>query len=169
MFKTIAVSLLTLAAIVSQTSVVSATSPLESEIQSIDAFSVVNLQKGETLEISYKSMGCFHEDFGSLKLTLNSVEYKGVTQPLTTTQAAGLDRYFQKLARKQGSQGGCKTVTTIGLTLERDTELLAQRFLVDDFCSGLFDGPDETLSPSHLRYDLFEKHEDLQITRLPEK
>ena len=169
MFKTITVSLLALIAIVSQASVVSATSPLESEIQSIDAFSVVNLQKGETLEISYKSMGCFHEDVGGLKLTFDSVEYKGETRPLTTKQAAGLDRYFQKLARKQGSPGRCTTVTTIGLILARDTELLAQRFLVDDFCSGLLDGTDEILSPGHLRYDLFEKLEDIQMTPFPKK
>ena len=122
MFKTLAVSFLTLTAIVFPESRVSAASPLESEIHAIDAFSVTNLQNGETIEISYNSLGCFHEDVGGLKLTYNSVEYKGETQPLTAAQAAGLDRYFQKLARKQGSPGGCTTVTTISLTLGRDDD-----------------------------------------------
>ena len=169
MFKTFVVSLLALTAIVFPASLASATSPLESEVHAIDAFSVVNLQNVETLEISYNSLGCFHKDVGGLKLTSEIIEYKGKTQPFTAAQAAGLDRYFQKLAQKQGSPGGCTTVTTIGLILRRDTELLAQRFLVDDFCSGLFDGSNEILSPDHLRYDLFEKPEDLQMTRLPKK
>ncbi len=169
MFKRLAIGLMALTVVVSHASIASATPPLASEIHSIDEFSVVNLQNGATLEISYKSMGCFQDSVGDLKLTSDTVEYKGETRPLTVAQAAGLDRYFQKLASRQGSPAGCTTVTTIGLGLERGNDLIAHRFLVDDFCSGLFDGPDELLSPDHLRYDLFDKAKNLQMTPLPEK
>lgn len=137
----------------------------------INSFSVLNLQKGETLKIAYASNGCFHSDLGVIDFSFDSVTYLKETKPLLLEQAEQLDNYFKALFNVQGTSGGCTTAETLRLTVSRDGEPTAFMSLVDDFCfSFLSSKPGEKMmSPTRLKYMLFKKEGVEQLSLKPQK
>lgn len=139
----------------------------------VNPFSVLNLQNGATLSVSYVSMGCFHQESGVMEFTAHDVTYQGVTKPLTLLQATQLDNYIRALSEKQGEPGGCTTAVNLDLTLNRNGIALYQRDMTDDFCLSFSDptasDTDKLLSPGHIKYDLFERDAAEQQTLISKK
>lgn len=136
-------------------------------------FSVLNLQEGETLSVSYIAMGCFHQESGVMEFTANDVTYQGMTKPLTRLQATQLDNYLRVITEQQGELGGCTTAVSLNLTLRGNGRAVYERELTDDFCLGFSDpiarDEEKLLSPGHIKYDLFESNPTEQQGLTPGK